>query len=574
MIKEYKTDQIRNVVIVGHLGTGKSTLFDALLTAGGKIERIGNPDTGLVSDFDDEEKSKKMSIRSALGFIEYENVKINIIDTPGTSEFVGESRAALQIAETAILVVDAVDGVQIEAEKAWRYIAEHNIPCIIFINKMDKERASFETIMNNLKTGLKANPAPISIPAGEGADLNGVVDLIKMKLYSPASEGKSVKTSAIPDSMADAVQDYKNALEEVAAEGDDNLIEKYLDTGSLDEKEICTGLAELLLTAGVNPVLCGASENGTGVLNLIETIKDFAPAPVSGKEFKGYEAGKDTEVTVTADPDGPLAAIVWKTYIDQYAGKFNFLKVLSGSMLPDSEAFNGNKNMKERINKLYTMIGSKQEDLPKIVCGDIGVVVKLDKTSTTDTLSDVKKQVVVPIMNLPQPVFSYAIEPVNKSDIDKIGQFFSRVTEENPTVKYEFNAETHETVLSGMGEQQLGIILSTLKNKNKLDVITRDPRVAYRETITKKGDAHYRHKKQSGGHGQFGEVFIRLGPKSRGEGYVFKESIFGGAIPKQYIPGVEKGLLEGLQEGVLGKFPVVDLEVELYDGKFHDVDSS
>ncbi|HOT44139.1 MAG TPA: elongation factor G [Spirochaetota bacterium] len=576
MLKEYKADQIRNVAIVGHGGTGKSTLFDAMLMVGGKVDKIGTPNQGtLTSDFDDDEKKRMMSIRSALGFVELDGVKINFIDTPGTADFIGEARAAIQVAETVILVVDAVDGVQIETEKAWRYLAENNIPRIIFVNKMDKERASFEKVMENIKTGLKANIAPLCIPSGEADTFAGVIDLYRMKLQTPKAGGKDVAVADVPADVKAKAEAERTKLVEVAAEGDDALIEKFLEGEALTDDEIKKGLQAQLANAKLFPVVCGSSLSATGVKNLLNVIKDFAPAPKIGREYAGHDADDASkEIKIPMGENGTLAAVVWKTYIDQYAGRFNYLKVISGSMLPDVEVFNPNRKARERISKLYTMVGSKQEEMPKINAGDIGVVVKLDKTATGDTLCDSKKPLVLTTISFPNPVFSYAIEVVNKAEVDKVGQFFTRVTEENPTLTYAYNAETAESVLSGMGEIQLGIVLNSLKEKNKIEVRTREPRVPYRETITKKAESNYRHKKQSGGHGQFGEVYIRMAPKPRGSGFEFKETIFGGAIPKQYIPGVEKGIIEALNEGVLGKFPVVDVEVELYDGKYHDVDSS
>ncbi len=574
MSKTYESEKIRNVVIVGHGSTGKSTLMDAMLYVGGQIERMGSNDAGnLTSDFDEDEKERNISIRSSLGFVELDDVKINILDTPGTADFVGETRAAIQAADAVVLVIDSVDGVQIETEKAWRYISEEKIPGIIFVNKMDKERASYSKIIDNIKNGLGATVATLCLPKGEGETFEGVVDIIEMKLMTP--KGKDVSVTDIPDDMKDAASTERLTLEELAAESDDDLIEKFLEEEKLTDDEMRKGLSTQLSKGELYPVICGSSEKVIGIKNLLNVIKDYAPAPALGSEFTGYDpADSSKEIAVTMDPKGPLCAVVWKTYIDQFAGRFNYLKVISGELSPDTDVINTTRSDKERISKLYTMVGNRQVEVPKLSAGDIGVVLKLDSTATTDTLCDQKNTVVLPLIQLPHPVFSYAIEPANKGDVDKMGQFFNRVTDENPTITFGFQSETKESVLSGMGEMQLNIILKNLKEKQKIDVITREPRIAYRETITKKGDSNYRHKKQSGGHGQFGEVFIRMEPKPRGEGFEFKESIFGGAIPKQYIPGVEKGIIDAMEEGVLGKFPVVDVFVELYDGKFHDVDSS
>jgi elongation factor G len=576
MLKEYKADQIRNVAIIGHGGTGKSTLMDAMLLAGGKIDKVGNPNQGtLTSDYDDDEKKRMMSIRSAMGFVEIDGVKINIIDTPGTADFIGEARAAVQAAEAVILVIDSVDGVQIETEKWWRFLNENNIPRIIFINKMDKERASFEKAMDSVKTGLKAAVAPLCLPVGEGEKISGVVDLFQMKLQTPKGGGKDVTVADVPADLKAKAEAERTKLVEVAAEGDDALIEKFLEGEALTDDEIRKGLQTQLANAKLHPVVGGVSLTAIGVRHLLNVIREFAPAPAMGKDYRCDDPDDHSkEITIQSGEAGPLAAVVWKTYIDQYAGRFNYMKIISGTMLPDTEVLNPGKKYKERTSKLFTMIGNKQEEVPKLHAGDIGVVVKLDKTSTRDTLCDPKRPVLITSIRLPNPVFSFAIEVVNKAEVDKVGQFFTKVTEENPTITYTYEAETAESVLSGMGEIQLNIVLNALKERNKIEVKTREPRVPYRETITKKADSNFRHKKQSGGHGQFGEVYIRLAPRPRGTGYEFKETIFGGSIPKQYIPGVEKGLLEALQEGVLGKFPVVDVEAELYDGKYHDVDSS
>ena len=575
MLKEYATENIRTVAIVGHGSTGKSTLFDAMLFASGQIEKIGKPDDGsLTSDYDEEEKARKMSIRSALGFVELDDVKINIIDTPGMSDFVGEARAAIQIAEAAIIVVDAVDGVQIETEKVWRYLESKKIPRIIFVNKMDKERANFAGILDNLKSHFNAKFAALCLPVGEADKHSGVIDLIEMKAMFPKPDGK-VQVADVPADLKKAAEDARNSLMELSAEGDDALIEKYLEGELLTEEEMKKGLKALVAKAEVFPVLCGSSLKATGIKNLLNVIKTYVPAWELNKNIEGINPNnKEEKVVITTNPDGPLAAVVWKTYIDQYAGRFNYLKIVSGKLLPETEVLNSKKNYKERINKLYTMVGNKQVEVSKLLPGDIGVVVKLDRTSTLDTLCDTKQSVLLPIVQLPHPVFSYAVHAAKKGDEDKIGQIFSRITDENPTITYVYNPETRQTVLSGMGEMQLDIILKSIKEKNKIDLITSEPKVAYRETITKKAEAQYKHKKQTGGHGQYGEVFIRLAPLERGKGFEFIDSIVGGVIPRNFIPAVEKGLREGMERGVLARCPVVDISVELYYGSYHDVDSS
>ena len=575
MLKEYKTEQIRNVAIVGHGSTGKSTLMDSILLMGKQIEKIGNPAQGtLTSDYDDEEKDRQMSIRSSLGFIEVDNIKINIIDTPGMSDFIGEARAAIQAADAAIIVIDSVDGVQIETEKVCRFLNEKKIPSLIFVNKMDKERASVE-ILDSIRDSLKSGIAPVSLPVGSADTFKGIIDLITMKAMTPKPDGKDVTITDIPADMKDLAESERNKLVELAAEGDDALIEKFLDGAELTEEEINLGIKAQLAAARIIPVAFGSSLNSIGIRNLINIIKNFVPSPPIGRDYSGFDPDdKKKEITIKSDPSRPFSAVVWKTYIDQYAGRFNYVKVISGELLPDTEILNSSKHSKERTSKLYTMVGNKPYDVPKLCTGDIGVIVKLEKTATLDTLCDPKSPVRLPIIKVPQPLFSIALESAKKGEEDKIGQVFARITDENPTITYMFNAETKQTVLSGMGEMQINIILKTLKEKYKFDLLTHEPRVAYRETITKKAEAQYKHKKQSGGHGQYGEVYFRTWPLERGAGYEFKDSIVGGVVPKQYIPGVEKGVKDGMDEGVLARFPVVDFAVELHFGSYHDVDSS
>lgn len=576
MLKVYQTQDIRNVVILGHSSTGKSTLFDAILFVCKKIDKIGNPNDGsLTSDFDEEEKKRSMSTRSTLGFVEIDNTKINILDTPGMSDFIGEARGALQVAEMAILVIDSVDGIQIETEKAWRYLTENNIPRIIFINKMDKERANFNELLNNLKSAFNTNIIPLCIPIGEGDDFKGTIDLIQKKSIAPKGDGRDEVYVDIPEDMKTIVEEARAKLIELAAEGEDELIEKFLEGEELTDDEIGRGLKNQLHEAKLHPVICGSSFKAISIKILLNIIKNYAPSPTVGKKYIGYDPNNKTkEIAIHALPDVPLSSVIWKTYIDQYIGRSNYLKVISGELLPDSDLFNSNKNTKERVTKIYSMIGNKQYEVQKLCSGDIGVVIKLEKTTTGDILCDTKNPVYLPIISLPQPVFSYAIEPAKKGDEDKIGQIIGRIVDENPTITYFFNPETRQTVLSGMSEMQLDIILDSIKEKNKIDLITNVPRIAYRETISKKSEASYKHKKQTGGHGQYGEVFIRIAPLERGSGFEFKDSIVGGVIPKQYIPGVEKGIKEGMEEGVIAKYPVVDIWIELYYGSFHTVDSS
>lgn len=577
MVKEYSSGDIRNIAIVGHAGTGKSTLFDSLLFNGGKIQKIGSHnDDSLVSDFDIEEKKKKMSIHTSLGFIEVDGIKFNIVDCPGHADLVGERRAAILACQAAIIVVDSVDGVQVGTEKVWRFLDEEKIPRIIFVNKMDQDRASYSRIIEELKTELHANLVSLCIPIGEGNSLKGVVDIIKMKSLMPKENGsRETITGDIPQEYSAAVNEERKHGVEIAAEGDDELIELFLEGKEFDEELLKRGIREQIIDNKLFPAICGSAMKSIGITSLISLIKNFMPSPAEQAETKALDLSKNAEeISIKTSPKEKTSAVVWKTYIDQYAGKFSFVRVISGELLPDSEVLNTDFNEIERIGKIYTMIGKDIHEVPKLSSGDIGVLQKLDKTITANTLCDPARPLKIPMIKLPRPVFSYAIKAKDKKDEDKLSQILIKYDEQYPTIEYLYNPETKESVISGMGQLHVDLTLEEVKDKYKIDFIISPPRIAYRETITKQSEAQYKHKKQSGGHGQYAEVFLRISPIERSKGFEFKESIVGGAIPKQYIPGVEKGIREAMESGVIAKYPVVDIKAELYDGSFHAVDSS
>ena len=577
MIREYSTKNIRNIAIVGHAGTGKSTLFDSLLFSAGKIQKIGShSDDSLISDFDIEEKKKKMSIHTSMGFIEVDDVKFNIVDCPGHADLVGERRAAIQACQAAILVVDSVDGVQVGTEKVWRFLDDEKIPRIVFINKMDQDRASYLKIIEELKTQLHANLVSLCIPIGEGQLLKGVVDIVKMQSLIPDdSNRKNIISGEIPDEYAETVKEERKHGVEIAAEGDDELIEMFLEGREFDEDLLKRGIKEQIIDNRLFPAICGSAIKSIGITSLISIIKNFMPAPSEEKSVAAIDLSKNAEeIMINQDPKEPTAAVVWKTYYDQYAGKFSYIRVISGEVSPDTELLNTDVNETERISKIYTMIGKDLHEVPKLSAGDIGVLIKLEKTITSNTLCDPVKQLKIPLIRLPQPVFSYAIKAKDKKDEDKLSQILSKYDEQYPTIEYIYNSETRQSVISGMGQLHLDLLLEEIKDKYKIDFSTAFPRIAYRETVAKSAEAQYKHKKQSGGHGQYAEVFIKIFPLDRGKGYEFKESIVGGAIPKQYIPGTEKGIKEAMETGVIAKYPVVDVKTELYDGSFHAVDSS
>ncbi len=577
MVKRYSAENIRNVVILGHAGAGKSTLMDSLLFTYGRIAKIGSHSDGsLISDFDIEEKKKKMSVHTSLAFIETDGVKVNIIDCPGHADLVGERRAAVQAADAAILVLDSVDGVQVGTEKAWRILAEMNVPRIIFVNKMDQDRASYDAVLANLENTLHANLVVTAVPVGAADTFSGVIDIIEQKYIKPKGNNshEDVKDN-IPTEYAEHVHEQRVKTVELAAEGDDSLVEMFLEGKDFDPEQIYHGIRQQIRKNRLHPVVCGSALKAVGIRSLVSLILKFMPSPAEKKTFKAFDLSKNGDPCEPAcDPAGPTAAVVWKTYIDQFSGKFTFVRVLAGEIKPDSELINTDCNEYEKIGKTFTMIGKELVECEAIGCGDIGVLVKLDASYTVHSLCDASRPLKIPLINLPNPVFGYSIRAANKKDDDKLGQILHRYSEQYPTIHYTYNSETRQATIYGMGQLHLDITLDEITEKYKIEMVTGIPRISYRETITNKAEAQYKHKKQSGGHGQYGEVYLRLHPLERGEGFQFTESIVGGSIPKNFIPAVEKGVVEALDEGVIARYPVTDVRAEVFDGSYHPVDSS
>ncbi|MGL4370209.1 MAG: elongation factor G [Spirochaetota bacterium] len=578
MSQPLSTDSIRNVVLLGHAGTGKSTLFEALLYAAGKIKKMGSLSDGtLVSDFDDEEKKRKMSIHCAMGVIDIDGVTIHLLDVPGMTDFAGEAHAAVQAAEAAILVVDPVDGVQIGTEKAWQYLNDHNIPRIIFVNKMDKERASYSGIMENLKAHLHAHPVALCMPIGEGPELSGVIDIIDEKALRPKAEGSAeTSVSDLPEDMKALVHEQRVRLAETAAEGDDELISLFLEGKDFDESLIHKGIVEQMLANKLHPVIFGSASQCIGIRELLSVIEDCIPSASIRKEVlaRDVSAREEKGVIIPITPEAPVCAVVFKTYIDQFSGRMSYIRVVAGGITPDAQLLNTATGHYEKIPRLYKANGRDIFEVPRLRAGEIGILLKLEKTFTGNTLCDPKRPLKIDVIQLPQPVYSLAVRAESRKDDDKLAQILHKFSEQNPTLKYEFNPETHQSVLSGMGELQLEIALEEASARYKIAVKTETPRVAYRETNLAKAEGSYKHKKQSGGHGQYAEVFLRIEPRARGSGFEFTQSIVGGAIPKQYLPGIEKGIREAMDGGVIAQYPVVDVRADVYDGSYHAVDSS
>jgi elongation factor G len=568
----HTTDLIKNVSIAGHGQTGKTTLFERLLFAGGVIPRAETVESGkTVGDSSPEEIERKISIHAALGHIERNGTKINIFDTPGSSDFTGDVILSFRAAEFALLAVDGRSGVQIETIKLWRNLDGRGKPRGIFVTKLDNDQADFDKALADIKEKFKVDPVPVTLPMGSGGAFKGVIDVLHEKAYFVQGEAIE-KEGPIPDEFRDTVAAAREKLIEAAAEGDDTLMEHYIDKGSLSPDEMQKGLIEALAENKYVPAFAGAALKNSGIVPLIDFIADLGPGARTAKDLVLDAEGK--EQIVPLDPDKPLSALVIKTAYDQFSGKLSWIKIISGKLVADSEAFNVSEHKKERIGKLYTCQGKKLEEVKELFAGDVGIITKSPNLKTNDTIAAADGGFNFVHLRLPEPVHSMAVNATAKKDDDKLGEFLVRAAEEDKTFRYNFNAETKETVISGMGELQINIILEKIRTNQKIEIETHVPKVAYRETITKKAGAEYTHKKQTGGHGQYGKVLLEIAPLPRGTNYQFVNAIFGGAIPKNYIPGVEKGVVEGMAHGTMASYPVVDVEVKIVDGKYHPVDSS
>jgi elongation factor G len=553
-VKTFPTSNIRNVALVGHGGAGKTTLAEALLFGNGAIPRMGRVEDGnTVCDFDPEEARRQISVSLALAPFEFDGHKVNLIDTPGYADFVGDVAAALRAVDLAVFVISAVEGVEVQTEIAWRMAEERDLPRAIFVNKLDRERASFERTLDQLKDRFGAGVAPLELPIGEESSFRGVIDLLDDIAVTYDDSGVATE-GPIPDDMATEEHAVHDALVEGIVVADDDLMERYLGDETIEKKELGQALAKGIAEASVYPVLCGSATRLIGVDRLTRFVVEEGPAPRVS--------------------DGPTAAVVFKTLVDPYVGRVNLFRVLQGAVKHDDSLVNGRTMADERLHQLTTMRGKEQETASEIPAGDIAAVAKLADTSTGDVLGVRGANVEIEPFIVPAPVLSFAIKPKSKGDEDKLANSLHRLQDEDPALRVERNAETHQTLLEGMGETHLSIALEKLHRKFGVEVDTEDVKVPYRETITAGSEAEGKYKKQTGGHGQFGVAFLRVEPVERGGGFEFVDQIVGGAIPRQFIPAVEKGVAEAMAQGGVFGFPVVDVKVTVFDGKFHPVDSS
>ncbi|MGI5999116.1 MAG: elongation factor G, partial [Lutispora sp.] len=573
-MKEYKTENLRNICLLGHASAGKTTIAEAMLFNTGVLDRFGKVDDGTTTlDYDPEEIKRKISISAAVAPCDWKNIRINVIDTPGYFDFVGEVVSSLNVSDAAVISVDSVSGVEVGAEKSWEMVTEKGMPSLFFINKMDRENANFSKVFEQLREVFGNKLVPIAIPIGAESNFKGVIDLIDMKART--NEGNKVVEGDIPSGYEDQIEEYRNMIIEAAAQTDEELMEKYFSGEELTREEIIKGLRIGVVCGDVVPVLCGSAIKNIGIVALMNTIESFFPSPVDIGEYKCKNTKSDADENRKFDVNLPFSAQVFKTVADPFVGKISMFKVMSGSISSDSEVFNPDKEKKERLSGLFLLRGKKQIPMTKLIAGDIGAVAKLQFTTTGDTLCDPQNPVTFEPAEFPVPNLTMAIEPKSKGDEDKIGNGLQRLVEEDPTLKVEKNVETRQTLISGIGEQHLEIVTKKLQNKFGVDVLLKDPKIPYRETIKKSAKAEGKHKKQSGGHGQYGHVWIEFEPILDGSAeFEFVDKIVGGVVPRQYIPAVEKGLRECMEEGVLAGYPVVNVRCTLYDGSFHPVDSA
>jgi len=565
----FTTDTIRNIAVCGHGDTGKTTLVEQILFNAGVIQKAETVDSGrTVSDFTDEEIEKKISIHSSLTNVTWKNTKINIFDTPGASDFVGEVVSSFRAAEAAVMLVGGRSGVQIETVKLWRRLNARNMPRLAFVNKMEKTRADFFNVLEELKE-FDITAIPLTIPMGQAEEYQGVINLMNMKAYRKDGGGKEENAIEIPDEYKEIAEEYHLKMIEMAAEGDDDLTEKYFDQGTLTVEEAIKGLREGLFDNRFVPVFCGSAVDNSGITPLMDFISLESPAP--GRVEEPCISGEKSKMI---SMDGAFSGVVFKTSIDKFAGKMSFVKVITGKLTSGSDVYNSREEKKERINKVYFCEGKNLKEANEVDAGDIAVITKVESLQTNDTLCAADDVIHYKSLALPHPVFSLAISAEKQKEEDKMAAQLHKVAEEDHTFLIKYNEETKETVISGMGELHINIILEKLLKNYKINVNRRVPKVPYRETIMGSAEAEYTHKKQSGGHGQYGRVCLKIHPLDRGDYFTMSNDIKGGSISKGYMPGIEKGLREGMTEGFLAGYPLMDIGVSIFDGKEHPVDSS
>ena len=573
-MKVYEAAGIRNVAVVGHGGCGKTQLVSAMLFAAGAVNRLGRVDDGsTVTDFDDEAIARKHTLSSSLAHAEWQKTKINIIDTPGMANFFTDARSALRVVEGVLVVVDAVSGVEVQTEKLWSEATALNLPRLVVANRFDRDRASQERTLEALRRDCAREIVPIQLPLGEERDFTGVVDLVRMKALTFAADGSSTMTEGeIPAALAGQAAEAREALIEMVAEADESLMESFFAEGTLTQEQLVSGLRAATVAGTLVPLVCTSALHAIGIQPLLDAIASYIPSPAE-RDFPAVTADGG-ETSVKASETAPYAAFVWKTIADPFAGRITLLRVVAGTLKSDATAHNFTRESSERLGHLLALQGKTQTPVPELRAGDLGAVAKLKDTHTNDLLAEKSTRTAFAPITFPEPVLSYAIEPKSRGDEDKISTAMQRLREEDPTIGYSRDGQTHELLLSGQGQLHIEVTVAKLKRRFGVEVNLKPPRIPYRETITASTEAHGRHKKQTGGHGQFGDCKIRVEPLPRGSDFQFEDDIFGGAIPRQYVPAVEKGIQDARTRGYLAGFPMVDFKATVFDGSYHAVDSN
>ncbi len=567
-MKVYSSDKIRNIALLGHSGSGKTSLAEALLHATGATNRLGRVEDGTTAaDWDEDEIKRKQSINTSLVPCEWQGHKINVLDAPGYPDFVGEVIGALRVAEAGIVVVDAVAGIEVGTELAWQYLEYAGKPRFLFINKLDRDHASFEGALASVKAALGGNFVPVLLPVGSQSSFKGVVSVVERKAFM----GKDGAVSGVSDDMADMLEEAQMAVVEAAAESNDELLTKYLDGEALSPEEISAGLAAAIRSGSMIPVLCGSATNEIGIQAALNTILAMAPSPAESGPYEAVRNGESVELKGL--PTEPTAALVFKTIADPFVGRITLFRLYSGALQGDVRLHNVQKNADERLGQIFTLRGREQVSVEGLMPGDIAAAAKLSVTSTGDTLAERGVNIILPAPVFPDPLYGVAVTPATQADSAKISSALNRLVEEDPTLRWANDTSVHQLILSGMGDVHITIAVNRLKHKFGVNVETAMPKVSYRETVSRTASAMHRHKKQTGGAGQFGEVHLRVERGAEGSGLTYTWEVFGGAISNSFMPSIEKGIRSVLENGPLAGYPVVDVAVAVYDGKEHPVDS-
>jgi elongation factor G len=572
-------EKVRTFALVGHGDTGKTSLTEAMLFDANMTTRLGKTEQGnTVTDYDPKEIKRGITINSSLAYLDWKDSTFNIIDTPGYLDFIIDTKSSLRVVDCALIVVCGVSGVEVQTEKVWDYAEEFQLPRIFFINKMDRERADFNAASEKIVENFGHNAVPVQLPIGTEENFQGIIDLLKMKAYyfQTDKDGKvQIEEKDIPADLKENANNQHQKMVEIVAEYDDEILMKYLDGEGLTEEEILTCMKGAMVERKIFPILCGSATKNIGIEPLLDFIKDYFPNPVELPDItvKDLKENKEIQLKRTVD-DSPFSALVFKTIADPYVGNLTYFRVFTGELSSDSQVYNSSQDVENKVGKIFRMQGKEQSSVSKVFAGSIGAIAKLKKTNTGDTLCDKEFPIEFVRVDYPEPIMRLAITPKSKGDEDKLSIALSRIQEEEPTIQIIRDEDTGETIIAGMGESHLDVVIETMEKKFGVEVDKNTPKVGYKETIRAKVQAEGKYKKQSGGRGQYGHCFVEFEPLERGKGFEFVDKIVGGVIPKQYRPAVEKGIIESMQKGVLAGYPTIDIRATLYDGSYHTVDSS